>query len=513
MLIVFIFFTQQQKMLRIFIDDDQQPQQRTATVVSELKPKQHSEVLTKLQQQYAQPISKYFDAEKVGLIHVHLASSTKQQSKNNNNNNANDQAAALVSLWKPLFPLVINNNSLTISQFAAMAPLIPPQKQATPQQPFIAVLCINAGRFAGAVYSSTGKAIVHKCFQKYVKRQKQGKAQLNYDKAMSGRNAPSSAGAQMRRLMAAMFVQELRELVFSEKWSSLLSQSKLIAINAPGKHNTRMLKELIFGAINNLNNLNNKNNSATSSSSSNNNIIIETIPFPVTSKPTFATCTECFTKITTIHVTMQQHNVKQKLESLKRDHKRVRCVSLLQPVQQDDTEEDDELEGFDDSASVKSAAASSYLSSPPTTPLTPQQIDMWMWVADNAPSSDDEDKELQDDEDEDDNGDGEGHDKQRYYYDDHDYSNEEANAQENGEENEEEEATTSLKQRHKKQKPTQAVKSAPKVTASATPSTKSATAASSSIDNNRVFALVTIFGIIPLIFIIMMVTSPGGEFV
>ncbi|RHY33669.1 hypothetical protein DYB32_002030 [Aphanomyces invadans] len=79
-----------------------------------------------------------------------------------------------------------------------------------------AVLLFRAGRFAGAVFRKD-KVLVHKAFQRYTTRRKQGGSQSAHD---SSSGKAKSAGAQLRRYNEMALQQDIVDLMLS--WSAEL---------------------------------------------------------------------------------------------------------------------------------------------------------------------------------------------------------------------------------------------------------------------------------------------------
>eukprot|EP00750_Incisomonas_marina_P002677 INCI12552.1.p1 GENE.INCI12552.1~~INCI12552.1.p1 ORF type:complete len:798 (-),score=168.62 INCI12552.1:212-2605(-) len=99
-----------------------------------------------------------------------------------------------------------------------------------------AVLTLRDGFFAGAVFDAAGKMQVHKTFQRYTTRRKQGGSQAKHD-GSSGH--AKSAGANLRRAQA----EELRRDVTSlmKEWEPQLAAAKFIFLSV-----TRENKSLFF---------------------------------------------------------------------------------------------------------------------------------------------------------------------------------------------------------------------------------------------------------------------------
>ncbi|CAG8472832.1 11212_t:CDS:2 [Ambispora leptoticha] len=108
------------------------------------------------------------------------------------------------------------------------------------------MLMLSGGYFAGLVCvlnpKKTGKdsgmePIVHKRFQRYTVRRKQGGAQSVHDQAKGG---AKSAGADIRRYNEAKLQEEIRELL--ENWKDWIEKSELIFVSAPSVN-----KNIIYG--------------------------------------------------------------------------------------------------------------------------------------------------------------------------------------------------------------------------------------------------------------------------
>ena len=84
---------------------------------------------------------------------------------------------------------------------------------------FFAVLLLRAGRFAGAVWDSSGSVIAHTCFKRYTVRRKNGGSQSKNDQS-KGRLA-NSAGAQIRRAEEQKLSEEVNELI-QVQWKRFL---------------------------------------------------------------------------------------------------------------------------------------------------------------------------------------------------------------------------------------------------------------------------------------------------
>ncbi|KAG9300390.1 hypothetical protein G9A89_010014 [Geosiphon pyriformis] len=108
------------------------------------------------------------------------------------------------------------------------------------------MIMLSGGYFAGLVCSlnpyRTGKdagmePIVHKRFQRYTVRKKQGGAQSAHDNAKSG---AKSAGADLRRFNEAKLQQEIRDLLAT--WKKWIEISECIFVYAPSAN-----KKIIYG--------------------------------------------------------------------------------------------------------------------------------------------------------------------------------------------------------------------------------------------------------------------------
>lgn len=472
--------------MKIYIDNGINSQQRLV----EVKPAKQAELLHEIAS--CKPLEKYMDTEKIGLQHILCES--QQSSKK-----------LLLSLWKPLVPMFLkknqhaNHNAATQShQFfidTNFANPVSAQQQSassklknasssSSQAPHLAVLCIHAGRFSGAIFTASGSVLVHKSFQKYVKRQKQGKSQLNYDKGVSSRHAPSSAGAQMRRLMAEMFIEELTSLL-KDKWRTLLMKTPLITINAPGKSNKNMIMDLIFNTI---------AETPQNAELLSREVKIETIPFPVTSKPTFKTTQEVFQKLMTLHVINQEELITIKLTELKRKNKQVQPVSL--------TSVEEEVEASNsivENQSGELEEEDTYLPSP-LSAGTPIQVEQFLWMVESDNEEDNSNsQDVKNNKDDNENDDLEDEIEEEFI--EEIAENEEEHK---GGEEENKEVTKHVPFKKGSVKPT--------IEYRRTKKTSTTEASSASMwQNPKLLAIIVLFIIIPLIFIVMVFTLPGNE--
>lgn len=94
------------------------------------------------------------------------------------------------------------------------------------------VFLLAGGRFAGAVFDGES-VVVHKTFQRYVIRAKQGGSQASRD-AQQHQSAPKSAGANLRRYNQMALANDIQELL--DEWSSHIKQAEFIFLRCSSYH-------------------------------------------------------------------------------------------------------------------------------------------------------------------------------------------------------------------------------------------------------------------------------------
>lgn len=121
--------------------------------------------------------------------------------------------------------LMINSIPFTVADsgqygYPSVLPCIDPILNA----PYVSVLLIRSGRFAGAVWDRLGNNIVHTCFKRYTVRRKNGGAQSKND----SKGAPAnSVGAQIRRAQEQKLAEEVWDLVIN-RWRKYFAQSETV---------------------------------------------------------------------------------------------------------------------------------------------------------------------------------------------------------------------------------------------------------------------------------------------
>ncbi|PKK80939.1 hypothetical protein RhiirC2_723275 [Rhizophagus irregularis] len=103
------------------------------------------------------------------------------------------------------------------------------------------MLMIRGGHFAALILDITAntkvtnakevKVIVHKTFHRYTTRRKQGGSQASNDNT---KGKAKSAGAELRRYNESALQKSIRVLI--EQWKSMIEESELIFIHAPGNN-------------------------------------------------------------------------------------------------------------------------------------------------------------------------------------------------------------------------------------------------------------------------------------
>eukprot|EP00929_Paragymnodinium_shiwhaense_P036478 TRINITY_DN19543_c0_g1_i1.p1 TRINITY_DN19543_c0_g1~~TRINITY_DN19543_c0_g1_i1.p1 ORF type:complete len:585 (-),score=131.82 TRINITY_DN19543_c0_g1_i1:106-1794(-) len=99
-----------------------------------------------------------------------------------------------------------------------------------------AVLALNAGYFAGAVFSD-GKVVVHKTFHRYTTRKKQGGSQSSFD--AGGRKA-KSAGSNLRRYGEQRLQEEVEE-VLTQTWAAELAGCEHVYISVSNRMRSKLV--------------------------------------------------------------------------------------------------------------------------------------------------------------------------------------------------------------------------------------------------------------------------------
>lgn len=94
------------------------------------------------------------------------------------------------------------------------------------------VILLAGGRFASAVFNKE-EVVAHKTFSRYTARAKQGGSQAARD-SQQPRNAPKSAGAQLRRYNEAALVQDVRGLL--TEWKDHLREADFIFLRCSSYH-------------------------------------------------------------------------------------------------------------------------------------------------------------------------------------------------------------------------------------------------------------------------------------
>ncbi|OQR95794.1 hypothetical protein THRCLA_07566 [Thraustotheca clavata] len=128
----------------------------------------------------------------------------------------------LYKIYNATFPLWTEKDK---SNFNATTPMVQELVGNTSYYQW-AVFLFRAGRFAGAIFQKD-KVIVHKAFQRYTTRRKQGGSQSAHD-AASGK--AKSAGAQLRRYNEMALQQDISELL--TQWKTELDGCTRIFIGA-----------------------------------------------------------------------------------------------------------------------------------------------------------------------------------------------------------------------------------------------------------------------------------------
>ncbi|KAJ3085282.1 Ankyrin repeat and zinc finger domain-containing protein 1 [Quaeritorhiza haematococci] len=115
------------------------------------------------------------------------------------------------------------------------SPSPPPQSTSKSESPATtwALLFLGSGFFAGAIFDcASGNAVVHKTFQRYTTRRKQGGAQSSSDGARN-KNA-KSAGAELRRYNERALKADIQDLLTT--WSAHLKSCTHIFTRLPVRH-------------------------------------------------------------------------------------------------------------------------------------------------------------------------------------------------------------------------------------------------------------------------------------
>lgn len=104
------------------------------------------------------------------------------------------------------------------------------------EAPWVVLMC-HGGYFAGGVFIN-GKAIVHKAFQRYVVRKKQGGMQSKADKTGG---VMKSAGSQIRRHNELKWKVMVRDILL--QWKEHIDKAWVILYVAPGPDNRAVLTD------------------------------------------------------------------------------------------------------------------------------------------------------------------------------------------------------------------------------------------------------------------------------
>ncbi|KAH9601386.1 VLRF1/Vms1 [Trypanosoma melophagium] len=103
--------------------------------------------------------------------------------------------------------------------------------------PWVILMC-HGGYFAGGVFMD-GKAVVHKSFQRYVVRKKQGGKQSSHEK--DGGGSYGSIGSQIRRAQEFKWRLDVRDILL--RWRPYIDAAALVLYVAPGPQNRAVLTD------------------------------------------------------------------------------------------------------------------------------------------------------------------------------------------------------------------------------------------------------------------------------
>lgn len=110
--------------------------------------------------------------------------------------------------------------------------------------PYVSVLLLRSGRFAGAVWDPTGGVIAHTSFKRYTVRRNNGGSQSKNDRS---RNSPAqSVGAQIRRAQEKKLSEEVMEMIQST-WSRYFDDKNTVVFAYASKS---LVDDLYVGPLN-----------------------------------------------------------------------------------------------------------------------------------------------------------------------------------------------------------------------------------------------------------------------
>ncbi|EKG03307.1 hypothetical protein TCSYLVIO_005653 [Trypanosoma cruzi] len=102
--------------------------------------------------------------------------------------------------------------------------------------PWVILMC-HGGYFAGGVFLDK-KPVVHKAFQRYVVRKKQGGKQSSNEKEGG---SYGSVGSQIRRAQEVKWKTDVRDILLS--WRNYIDAAAIVLYVAPGPHNRAVLTD------------------------------------------------------------------------------------------------------------------------------------------------------------------------------------------------------------------------------------------------------------------------------
>ena len=125
----------------------------------------------------------------------------------------------------------------------AAVPEAVPSLEILLEAPFVCVLLLRSGRFAGAVWDSLGNVVVHTSFKRYTVRRRNGGSQSKNDNSKG--SPANSVGAQIRRAQERRLTDDLFELI-TDAWKAYFCDERSVVF----AYSSKSLKdELLVGPL------------------------------------------------------------------------------------------------------------------------------------------------------------------------------------------------------------------------------------------------------------------------